>query len=65
MSNSGKAFSVTDGSNVSIRDSLFSNLGIDSPIYGSGIHVQNSNITLVNSEFLNNSASYGGAIALL
>ena len=65
VSNSGKAFSVTDGSNVSIRDSLFSNLGIDSPIYGSGIHVQNSNITLVNSEFLNNSASYGGAIALL
>ena len=32
VSNSGKAFSVTDSSKASISDSLFRNLGIYSPI---------------------------------
>ena len=65
MSNLVKEFSVTDSTKVSISDFLFRNLGIDSSIYGAGIHVQNSNITVYNSEFSNNSASYRKGLALL
>ena len=65
VSNSGKAFGVTDNSQAFISDFLFSNLGTDSSIYGAGIRTRNSNITVSNSNFYNNSASYGGGLALL
>ena len=45
-----------------LNNSIFQNMGNNETKHGGAIHLYNSNTTIINSNFINNTAVYGGAI---
>lgn len=59
-----QAIEIISSSSVNITSSQFTNLGSSKFQSGSGIHLENSNLTVTNSSFVNNVAKNGAGLYL-